>query len=498
MRRAKLEFLSPETVDRAIDEAYDLLMNPGVRVHYDEALELLADAGARVDLDSRVARIPRALAEKAVESAPGSFYLHNLDGEPVVHYGDDDVHFDPGSAAIEIVDHCAKQSRKPVTADCEKFAGLAEMLPQIDALATSIVCGDVPQKMADWYRLYLLLLLARKPIVTGTFAIESFAIMHELLVAVAGSAEALAEKPRAIFDVCPSPPLLWSDITCANLIDAARAGVPAELVSMPLMGGTGPATIIGSAVQHTAESLSGLTIHQLARPGSPIVWGGSPASFDMRTGTPPMGATATIMLDCAYAQIGKAIKPGGLPTQAYLGMSDTKIVDAQSGLESAAGAILGALAGINMMSGPGMMDFESCFSLEKLVVDAEIVGMAKRLVRGVDDSEVPFALDVMREVGHSGDFLKTQHTRLHFRTEDYIPSQVIDRDYRQTWFDKGALDVNARAHRRVEELIQGYEPPALDDRVVQELQAIASRHARAAGLDRLPKLSIRQVPDPRG
>ena len=491
MIRPKVQFLSPQAVDRAIDEAYELLWNPGVRVHYDEALRLLADAGATVDMVSRVAQIPRDLAEKAVETAPGSFHLYNFDGEPVVHYGGDDVHFDPGSAAIEIADYGADQSRLPVTADCENFVRVADMLPQIDALATSIVCGDVPQNMADWYRLYLLLLYGRKPIVTGTFAIESFAIMHELLVAVAGSAEALAEKPRAIFDVCPSPPLLWSDITCANLIDAARAGVPAELVSMPLMGATGPATVVGSAVQHAAECLSGITIHQLAQAGSPIVWGGSPASFDMRTGTTPMGAMATMMLDSTYAQIGKAIKPGGLPTHAYLGMADTKIIDAQTGLESASGAILGALAGVNMMSGPGMMDFESCFSLEKLVIDAEIVGMAKRLVAGVDDSADPLALDVMREVGHAGNFLKSKHTRRHFRREDYIPTEVIDRDFRQTWFDKGALDINTRAHRRVQELIATWQPLELDPALIRDLEAIADRHARAAGLDKLPERTIK-------
>jgi trimethylamine--corrinoid protein Co-methyltransferase len=491
MIRPKLTFLSPETVDRAIDEAYDLLWNPGVRVHYDEALALLGDAGARVDLDSRVAQIPRSLAEKAVDTAPNSFYLYDFDGKPVVHYGGDDVHYDPGSAAIEIADYGSNESRVPATADCENYIRLAEMLPQIDAVATSIVCGDVPQSMADWYRLYLLLLYARKPIVTGTFAIESFAIMHELLVAVSGSAEALAAKPRAVFDVCPSPPLLWSDITCANLIDAARTGVPAELVSMPLMGATGPATVVGSAVQHAAECLSGITIHQLAKAGSPIVWGGSPASFDMRTGTTPMGAMATMMLDCSYAQIGKAIKPGGLPTHAYLGMADTKIVDAQTGLESASGAILGALAGVNMMSGPGMMDFESCFSLEKLVIDAEIVGMAKRLVRGVDDREDPLALTVMREIGHAGNFLKSKHTRRSFRKEDYIPTEVIDRDFRQTWFDKGALDINARAHRRSQELIAAYELLPLEDSVVAELESIARRHAKTAGLDKLPARTVR-------
>jgi trimethylamine--corrinoid protein Co-methyltransferase len=491
MIRPKLEFLSRETIDRVVDEAYQLLMEPGVRVHYDEALRLLADAGATVDTTSRVARIPRSLVDRALETAPSSFYLYDWEGNPKVHYGGDDVHYDPGSAAIEIIDHGANQSRVPVTADCLKFVRLAEMLPQLDALATSIVCGDVPQTMADWYRLYLLLLTGRKPIVTGTFAIETFAIMHELLVVMAGSAEALAARPRAVFDVCPSPPLLWSDITCANLIDCARTGVPAELVSMPLMGATGPQTVIGSVVQHAAECLSGITIHQLARAGSPIVWGGSPASFDMRTGTTPMGAMATMMLDCSYSQVGKAIKPGGLPTHAYLGMSDTKIVDAQTGLESASGAILGALAGVNMMSGPGMLDFESCFSLEKLVIDAEIVGMAKRLVRGVDDTEQPLALQVMREVGHAGNFLKSKHTRRNFRKEDYIPTEVIDRDFRQTWFDKGALDVTARAHRRVQELIAVYEPLPLAEEKVRELEAIATRNARLAGLDKLPARTLR-------
>ncbi len=486
MIRPKLEFLSRETVARVIEEAYDLLLEPGVRVHYAEGLRLLAEAGADVNQETCVARIPRTLAEKALATVPTSFYLYNLAGEPAVHYGGDDVHYDPGSAAIEIVDYGANQSRTPVTADCERFVALAERLPQIDALATSIVCGDVPQNMSDWYRLYLLLLTGRKPIVTGTFAIETYSIMHELLVAVAGTVEALAAKPRAIFDVCPSPPLLWSDITCANLIDCARTGVPAELVSMPLMGATGPQTVVGSTVQHAAECLSGITIHQLAKPGSPIVWGGSPASFDMRTGTTPMGAMATMMLDCSYAQVGKAIKAGGLPTHAYLGMSDTKIVDTQTGLETASGAILGALAGVNMMSGPGMLDFESCFSLEKLVIDAEIVGMAKRLVSGVDDREQPLALTVMREVGHAGNFLKSKHTRQNFRKEDYIPTEVIDRDFRATWFEKGALDANSRAHRRMLELVAGYQPPELPATVVQDLDAIAARHARAAGLSHLP------------
>ena len=191
--------------------------------------------------------------------------------------------------------------------------------------------------------------------------------------------QALAEKPQAVFDVCPSPPLIWSNFGAQNLIDLARAGVPAQMVSMPLAGAAAPVTLLGSVVQHAAECLSGITIHQLAKPGAPIVWGGAPAIFDMRQGTTPMGAVETAMIDAAYAQVGKSL---GLPTHTYLGASDAKIVDAQAGLESGVTALIGALAGINMISGAGMLDFLACQSAEKLVVDAEAIAMAKRLLAG--------------------------------------------------------------------------------------------------------------------
>jgi len=309
--------------------------------------------------------------------------------------------------------------------------------------------------------------------------------MKDMLATVAGGEDALAAKPRAVFDVCPSPPLLWSDITCENLMDCAQYGIPAELVSMPLTGATGPATLIGAVVQHAAECLSGVTIHQLVNPGAPIVWGGSPSAFDMRTGTTPMAAIETIMIDCSYAEVGKHL---GFPTHAYLGMSDAKIVDPQSGFESGIGAILAALTGINMISGPGMLNFESCFSLEKLAIDAEIVGMAKRLVKGMVERETPLGLDIIRQVGHAGNFLITEHTRRWFREELFIPSPVVDRDFRRDWEAKGRLSAAERAHRRVEEVIAAYEPKGVSDEVARELESITLRAVQGAGMDRLPEL----------
>jgi len=483
MEKLQLRILSDRDVQRIREEAYALLEDPGVRIYDEEALDILEGTGARVDRKKRTARIPGDIVDRALQTVPHSFYLHDFQGRPVVHYGDDDVHFDPGSAAIYILDHGDVHSRKPITHDLIALLKLADILPEIDAVSTALVCSDVPREIADLYRLYLALRFSGKPIVTGAFAIETLATMHELLVAVAGSAEALREKPRAVFDVCPSPPLLWSDITCRNLIDCARLGIPAELVSMPLAGATGPATLAGSVVQHATESLSGVVIHQLTQPGSPIVWGGSPAAFDMRKGTPPMGAIETMMIDMAYAQVGKSF---GLPTHGYMGMSDAKVVDAQVGLESALGTLLAALAGVNMISGAGMLDFESCQSLEKLVLDNETIAMVRRFLRGIDTSADSLGLEIIRQVGHRGNFLVTQHTLRHFQQEVYLPSPVIDRDFRQTWEGKGSLDAAARANRRALDLIATHQPPALPPEVLSELERIALQAGQPHGLESLP------------
>lgn len=483
----RINLLSDELVDQIIAEAFELLMNPGVRVHNAEALKLLADAGASVDFETQIAYIPETIVRQALETRPSEFHLYNLDGEKTVHYGGDSVHFDPGSAAITILDSETQEQRQPLTADFVKFVKLVETVPQLDAQSTAFVCSDVPEEIGDLYRLYLALNYMRKPIITGAFRKDTWWTMKDMLVAMAGSEKALAEKPIAVFDVCPSPPLLWSDLTCQNMIDSARHGIPSELVSMPLAGATSPVTLAAAVVQHAAECLSGVIICQLAQEGAPIVWGGSPATFDMREGTTPMGAVGTWMIDCAYSQIGKSL---GMPTHAYLGMSDAKIVDAQCGLESAGGTLMAALAGINMVSGAGMMDFESCQSYEKLVVDAEMIGMAKRLTKGIEVRDNPIALTLMQELGHRADYLAQPHTLKWFDKELYLPSAVIDRGSLDRWNKRGSKTTWERAQDRVNELLATYQPSPMSDELRTELREIATQAAQKFGMDELPPLPL--------
>ncbi|KKS94492.1 MAG: MttB6 [Candidatus Collierbacteria bacterium GW2011_GWB1_44_6] len=482
----KLTLLSDVLVERVICEALDLLLKPGIKVQNPEARELLSQSGAVVDETSQVAFIPSMLVQDAIDTVPTSFYLYDLAGNPTVHYGGEDVHFDPGSSGTNILDPETLEHRPSETADLLRIIKVAEGLPQYDAQSTAVVCSEVPKEIQDLYRLYLVLLHSRKPIVTGAFSNKTIGAMLEMLALMAGSEKNSRRYPRAVFDVCPSPPLIWSNFGAGNLIALARAGVPAEMVSMPLAGAAAPVTLIGSVVQHAAECLSGLVIHQLAYPGSPIVWGGAPAIMDMRKGGTPMGAIETAMIDCSYAQIGKYL---GLPTHAYLGGSDAMSVDYQAGLE-AMSILVAALSGINMISGAGMIESLLCQSPEKLCLDAEAISMAKRMLSGIGTPTDTLATGFYEGIDFKGGgFLKQKITMQLLRTEQSFPGPTINRDSIRGWKASGSLDAFGHAKLQVKQLLADYRRPVLDSALEDELTLMISLLASSAGMDHLPELT---------
>jgi trimethylamine--corrinoid protein Co-methyltransferase len=189
----------------------------------------------------------------------------------------------------------------------------------------------------------------------------------------------------------------------------------------------------------------------------------------MRTGGAPMGAIETAMLNMACAEVGKSL---GLPTHGYLVATDSKLVDAQAGAESARSAILGALTGINMISGAGMLGSLDCHSAEKLAIDAESIASAMRLVRGIETGAETLATGMFAQVGLSGEFLKLKETRALFRKEQHIPSAVIDRSGRGV---EAASDAFTRARVRVDELVGGYQAPALSAETLREFEGVVER-----------------------
>lgn len=480
-----LNLLSEKEEARIIGEGIALLENPGVVIHQESVLALLEAAGARVDYQERLASLSAELIETALASAPKQFSLFNLRGVETVRYGQGQTQFNPGSSALAVLDSQTKLIRPVTTADLARFVQLVEVLPSIDAQSTAMVCSEVPEPIQDLYRLYVALNFQTKPIVTGIFRAESWQVMKELLDIAAGSSQELRDKPVAVFDICPTSPLGWSRTSSQNLLDNARSGIPVQIISMPMAGATAPVTLAGTLVQHTAECLSGVVISQAANPGAPVVWGGSAAVFDMKHSLAPLGAPGTWLLACGYAQIGRSL---GLPTQGYLGLSDAKLMDAQAGMESASGALLGTLAGFEMISGAGMLAFENCQSPEKLVLDAEIISQVKHFARGIEIREEPLGLDLIRAVGHQGDFISQEHTYRWFKEEVHYPSQLIDRQTPEDWKNHGSKDAWSRAQERAAALLASYPGPALDAPTRKELRRITSQAAREAGLEELPPL----------
>jgi trimethylamine--corrinoid protein Co-methyltransferase len=253
---------------------------------------------------------------------------------------------------------------------------------------------------------------------------------------------------------------------------------------MPLAGAAAPVTLLGAVTQHAAECLSGIAIHQLAYAGSPIVWGGAPSTFDMRKGGTPFGSVETAMIDSSYAQVGKSL---GLPTHAYLGSTESKILDMQAGLESGMGAMIGALSGINMISGSGMIDSLLCQSPEKLVIDAEGIAMAQRMLQGMKIHTDTLATGFYEGVNFKGgDFLKQRITMQLFQKEQHMPGKVIDRDSMRGWKESGSMDTFTRARIRVKEILASYRRPELDPAKEAELHAYVMDLAKKAGIEQLP------------
>lgn len=487
--RPKIQMLSENMVTKIIDEALEVLQKNGIFVENDEALEILDGAGAKVDKKSRKVYVNSDLVDMAVSSAPHSITLYDDDGRQAMNLCDDNIHFNPGSAAINILDGDTGEIRKAESTDFVKMAMLVENLEYYAAQSTAFICYDVPEEIADRYRLYLALKFCRKPVVTGTFRTDGFKVMKDMLTAVRGSEEALREKPLAIFDACPSPPLKWSSLTTQTLIDCARSGIPSEMVSMPLSGATAPVTLVGSLVQHTAECMMGVVISQIVKEGAPIIWGGSPSIFDMKKGTTPMGAIETMMIDAAYAQIGKFLN---IPTHAYMGLSDSKCIDAQSGLEAGMGAVMAALAGINVVSGAGMMDFESLQSLEKLVIDHEIAGMVLRLVRGIEPKFDVHTSELFKEFETAGSFLSMAHTLKHFRKEFHFSSPVIDRSPSGEWLQNGKKTTFDHAHEMVNKILSKGRKYSPKEDVEKKLDEIMTNNAGDFGMDKLPEIRLSQ------
>jgi len=468
--RPTLKVLEPALIERIVDEAMRVLATEGMEIRGAEMRRRLLEGGLPLDARGERVLFPREIVERAIATAPSSFVLHDRDGAPHADLGGDRVHFVPGSSGLKVMDHRTGEVRLANTTDFVEYIRLGDGLKHIPYLATAFSTNDdIEAGVSDAWRLRLALTNSKKPIVSGAFTEHGVERMVEMMGLFRRDRADLLARPMAIFTITASGNFRYSEDSCQNLIDCVEAGVPVEIVPVTLQGLIAPVTTVGATIFHTIDVLAGITMAQLIRPGAPVLFGGAPATFHMKIASSPMAAVEALQLDVAYVEVAKAL---GLPTQSYMALSDAKVLDAQAGAETFGSALLAALAGVNSVSGPGMLDFLLVFSLPKLIFDDEVCGQVLHFVRDVrpvDDIPIDGLLAQLRSDQH---LIMAEHTTAHWPTELFLPGRVWERDNRENWTKAGAHDTYARCLAEVDRRLAAYQPVETDPLIVAELDRV--------------------------
>ncbi len=457
--RPSLNILSTDLILQIVDEAKRILSEIGIEVRGTALRQRLLDYGLQLDAAEERVLFPPHVVEWAIEAAPSSITLFDREGRPYTELGGDNVHFVPGSSGLKVLDHRTGETRLANSADFVEFVRLADGLEHIAYLATAFSTDDVEAGVSDAWRLYLCLTHSLKPVVSGAFTEHGVPRMAEMMALFRQDRSDLAARPMSIFTITAAGKFSYNEDSCQNLLDCVEWGIPIEIVPVTLMGLIAPVTLVGATVFHTVDVLAGLTMAQILKPGAPVLFGGAPATFHMKATTSPMAAIEALHLDVAYTAVGKHLN---LPTQAYMALSDSKFLDAQAGAETFGSALLAVLAGVNSVSGPGMLDYVLVFSLEKLVVDNDLCGQALHFAQQMKPQQDLPTIDLVRQLLNKQHLITARHTLTHWPQSLYLPDEVIDRQNREKWQKAGSQTLAQRAKTAVAKRLAAYTPITTD------------------------------------
>jgi trimethylamine--corrinoid protein Co-methyltransferase len=456
--------LTDGQVQRIHEAALSILERTGVQVEEPEALRLLEAAGAAVDPESPRVRIPRALVEDAVDWAPSRVVLAGRDPKWDLELEGARVHIGTGGAALTVLDMETGQPRPAVLRDVAELARLVDRLDNVHFYLVPVYPTDMGKDDVDVNTYYAGLANTTKHVQSGVYSVQGIRDTVEMCERIAGGAEQLRERPIVSFITSwmVSPLKFATDVTTL-LIETCRQRIPVVLSAAPMAGSTAPVTLAGMLAQLTAEQLSGVVLTQLAQRGAPLLIGPIPAMADMKTGRYLAGAAEFGLTNGAMAQMAQFYR---LPLYNSAGMTDAKTPDIQAGFEKGMSAVLAALAGSNFIHhAAGMLENMNIVAAQQFVIDNDILGMAMRVVQGIQVNDETLALDVIDEVGPGGHYLMAEHTLRHMRSEFYYPSAVVDRQGWDMWQQDGGRDAVERAREIARDILANHRPQPLDPEV---------------------------------
>jgi trimethylamine--corrinoid protein Co-methyltransferase len=475
--RVKLELLSQDDVRQIHEATLDVIESVGVKFHSQRALDVLEAHGASVDRETTVARIPGAVVERALSTAPHEFTLGARNPEYDLPLDGEHIYISSDGCGVFCRDPATGEVRSSRKEDLENCARVVQALDNVSATSAVVSAQDCPPETRVLHEFDACVRNSEKHNIVVSIKEDWEArSLIKMAEALAGGAEELRRRPMFTAIICTVSPLHQERYGMDLALVLAEAGIPVSFYPMPILGATGPVTIAGSAVVTNAEFVSGATLVQLAHPGAKVIHGGGPTAMEMRSGAYASNSPEAMLLRSCQGHMADFY---GVPAWYGAGATTAKEPGIQSAYENTLAMFMAYANGADVTFGTGLLDGSRILCLENMVVDDEIIGMVKRILTGIEVSEETLAVDLIKKMGFSGDYLFDDHTRAHVR-ELWQPRLGETGSY-DGWRNAGARSTTEKAQERVAAILAAEREPFPAD-LGRELDAIiAAAAGEAAG-----------------
>ncbi|MEM9038592.1 MAG: trimethylamine methyltransferase family protein [Actinomycetota bacterium] len=474
---APTSIVSPDEVEQIHDASLRVLRDVGIDMLHEGIRRRLADAGATVE-GERV-RFDPAMVEEFVALAPASFTLHGRTSERDLQIGGGPVTFSSVASAPNYVDLDGRR-RTGDRAGYQDFLRLGHMLPAVHTFAGyPVEPVDVHASIRHLEAAY-----DAHTLTDRSFHVYSLGAQRNLdgieMVRIARglSDDDLDRQPSISTIINASSPLRYDAPMLGGIVEMSSRNQVVIITPFTLAGAMAPITIAGALVQQNAEALAGITVTQVVRAGSPVIYGGFTSNVDMRSGSPAFG-TPEYAKACLVG--GQLARRYGVPYRSSA-VSASNAVDAQAGYETM-WALWGAIMGGAdfVMHGAGWMEGGLHASYEKMVVDADLLNMVSAFLAPLEITDDSLAVDAIAGVGPAGHFFGEAHTQARYETEFYSPLVSDWRNW-ESWTEAGSPWADGRANTVARALLADYEPPPLDDAIRAELRDFVDRRIAEGGV----------------
>ena len=466
----KLTVLTEKQREEIHEQSLSLLESMGMKIYSDLALGILQKGGAEVDHSAKIAKIPRSMVEEGLRRCRRPVLLGGRTKDQDFVLDHEHHYLSTDGEGIAVLDFETGKRRAPLLRDVEDCARFADAVPEIVSYTPMVTPSDVPTQAHTAYEFASAVMNTSKHIVSGgVYRKEEAEIEIGIAAAVLGDAEELRKRPLLSSINCVSSPMIVGK-TIEPALTYAEAGVPPIVMTMPLVGASGPATIAGSILLGNAQVLGVNTIIQVAHPGSPVIYSSVPMSMDITTGS-----------------FGGALPPGNLVAAGHIQMaehyrlpffsgghgSSSKVPDPQAAYEKALSAYTMFLAGADFLGGPGLLESFTLLSYEQFLIDVEMFRMMGSMLEGFPTDKESLAADMIRRIGHEGHFMGEKSTVDTMR-KMWRP-QLTDVSPYATWSAAGSKSIVERAHEEAKRILSSHQPERLPSGVQQDIRTLLKK-----------------------